>query len=84
MIEVVARDTGGKHAFELTAAELRETIAKIDPRNPARGLLLSLADRADAQVGQLGQRVADWYETDPLEDALRGAVRPGADLTRLL
>ena len=84
MIEVVARDKGGKHAFELTAAELRETIAKIDPRNPARGLLLSLADRDDAQVGQLGQRVADWYETDPLEDALRGAVRPGADLTRLL
>ena len=53
LIEVVARDQGGKHAFELTAAELRETIAKIDPRNPARGLLLSLADRADAQVGQL-------------------------------
>ena len=62
LIEVVARDQGGKHAFELTAAELRETIAKIDPRNPARGLLLSLADRADAQVGQLGQRVADWYD----------------------
>ena len=80
----MARDKGGKHAFELTAAELRETIAKIDRRKPARGLLLSLADRADAQVGQLGQRVADWYETDPLEDALRGAVRPGADLTRLL
>ena len=62
LIEVVARDQGGKHAFELTATELRETIAKIDPRNPARGLLLSLADRADAQVGQLGQRVADWYD----------------------
>ena len=58
----MARDKGGKHAFELTAAELRETIAKIDRRKPARGLLLSLADRADAQVGQLGQRVADWYE----------------------
>ena len=62
LIEVVARDQGGKHAFELTATELRETIAKIDPGNPARGLLLSLADRADAQVGQLGQRVADWYD----------------------
>ena len=62
LIEVVARDQGGKHAFDLTATELRETIAKIDPRNPARGLLLSLADRADAQVGQLGQRVADWYD----------------------
>ena len=62
LIEVVARDQGGRHAFELTATELRETIAKIDPRNPARGLLLSLADRADAQVGQLGQRVADWYD----------------------
>ena len=62
LIEVVARDQGGRHAFELTATELRETIAKIDPGNPARGLLLSLADRDDAQVGQLGQRVADWYD----------------------
>ena len=43
LIEVVARDHAGKHGFELTAEELRETIAKIDPRNPARGLLLSLA-----------------------------------------
>ena len=40
----------------------RDHRQSIDPRNPARGLLLSLADRADAQVGQLGQRVADWYE----------------------
>ena len=31
LIEVVAQDQASTHAFELTATELRETIAKIDP-----------------------------------------------------
>ena len=51
------------HAFELTATELRETIAKIDPHNPTRGLLLSLVDQAEPRVGELKQRVAEWFDT---------------------
>ena len=45
LIGVVALDRAGKHAFELTAAEVRETVAKIDPNNPVRGLLLRTARR---------------------------------------
>ena len=45
LIGVVALDKAGKHAFELTAAEVRETVAKIDPNNPVRGLLLRTARR---------------------------------------
>ena len=62
LIEVVAQDQASKHAFELTATELRETIAKIDPHNPTRGLLLSLVDQAEPRVGELKQRVAEWFD----------------------
>ena len=62
LIEVVAQNQDGKHAFELTAAELRETIAKIDRNHPLRGLLISLTDRAESEVGELKQRVADWFD----------------------
>ena len=62
LIEVVARDQAGKHAFELTAAEVRETIEKIDERNPVRGLLLGLMDKAEPAAGELGQRVAEWFD----------------------
>ena len=62
LIEVVAQNKDGKHAFELTAAELRKTIARIDRSNPVRGLLISLTDRAESEVGELKQRVADWFD----------------------
>ena len=62
LIEVVARDQAGKHAFELTAAEVRETIEKIDESNPVRGLLLGLMDKAEPEAGELGQRVAEWFD----------------------
>ena len=62
LIEVVAQDQAAKPAFELSAEELRETIAKIDPNNPARGLLLSLVDAADSRVSELKQRVAEWFD----------------------
>ena len=58
----MAQDQASKHAFELTATELRETIAKIDPHNPTRGLLLSLVDQAEPRVGELKQRVAEWFD----------------------
>ena len=59
---MVARDQAGKHAFELTAAEVRETIEKIDEHNPVRGLLLGLMDKAEPEAGELGQRVAEWFD----------------------
>ena len=62
LIGVVARDKAGKHAFELTAGELRETIAKIDPDNPTRDLLLSLMDKAEPRAEELGRRLADWFD----------------------
>ncbi len=62
LLEVVARDKAGKHAFELTAAELRETIGKIDAENPTRDLLLGLVDTAEPRVEELGRRVADWFD----------------------
>ena len=53
LIGVVALDKAGKHAFELTAAEVRETVAKIDPNNPVRGLLLRTARRRLVAAGDL-------------------------------
>ena len=48
-------DSQGKHAFELTAEEVRATVAKIDPDNPTRDLLMGLMDKADTRAGELGQ-----------------------------
>ena len=62
LIEVVARDKAGKHAFELTAAEVRATVEKIDCSNPTRGLLLGLMDRAEMPAGELGKRLAGWFD----------------------
>ena len=62
LIEVVARDKAGKHAFELTAAEVRATVAKINPDNPTRALLLGLMDKAQTPADELGQRLADWFD----------------------
>ena len=62
LIGVVARDKAGKHAFELTAGEMRATIAKIDPNNPTRDLLLSLMDKAEPRAEELGRRLADWFD----------------------
>ena len=62
LLEVVAQDKGGKPAFELSARELRETIARISPYNPARGLLLGLVDTADSRVGKLKRRVAECFD----------------------
>ena len=41
---------------------MRETIAKIDEHNPVRGLLLGLMDKAEPEAGELGQRVAEWFD----------------------
>ena len=62
LIEVVAQDKGGKPAFELSAKELRETIARISPYNPTRGLLLSLVDAADSRVGKLKRRIGECFD----------------------
>ena len=62
LIEVVAQAKAGKPAFELSAKELREMIARIDPYNPTRGVLLGLLDAADSRVGKLKRRVAEWFD----------------------
>ena len=62
LIEVVAQAKARKPAFDLSAKELRETIAKIDPYNPTRGLLLGLLDTADSRVAKLKRRVAEWFD----------------------
>ena len=62
MLEVVADDRADKPAFELSFEELRAAIAKIDPDNPARGLLLSLVDRADSRLDQFQRRIAGWFD----------------------
>ena len=62
LIEVVARDKAGKHAFELTGAEVRATVEKIDCCNPTRDLLLSLMDKAEIPAAELGHRLADWFD----------------------
>ena len=62
LLEVVARDKSGKSATELAADDLRETISKIEPANPTRDLLLSLATQGADAVDQLKQRVADWFD----------------------
>lgn len=62
LLEVVAQDKGRKPAFELSAKELRETIARINPYNPTRGLLLGLVDAADSRVGKLKRRIGEWFD----------------------
>ena len=62
LLEVVAQAKAGKPAFDLSAKELREMIARIDPYNPTRGLLLGLMDAADSRVGKLKRRVAEWFD----------------------
>ena len=62
LIEVAAQEQAGKPAFALSAGELREMIAKIDPHNPTRGVLLGLVDAADSRVGELKRRVAEWFD----------------------
>ena len=62
LLEIVAKDKAGKSASELTAAELRDTISKIDAANPARDLLLSLVDAGETTVDGLKQRVSEWFD----------------------
>ena len=62
LLEVVVTDRAERPAFQLSAAELREIIARIDPDNPARGVLLGLVDAADSRVSELKRRVADWFD----------------------
>jgi hypothetical protein len=62
LIEVVAQAKAGKPAFELSGKELREMIARIDPYNPTRGVLLGLLDAADSRVGKLKRRIAEWFD----------------------
>lgn len=62
LIEVVAQAKAGKPAFELSGKELREMIARIDPYNPTRGVLLGLLEAADSRVGKLKRRIAEWFD----------------------
>lgn len=62
LLEVVAQDKARTPAFDLSAKELRKIIARIDPYNPTRGLLIGLMEAADSRVGKLKRRVAEWFD----------------------
>ena len=51
-----------ENAIDTAVNDVRDLIAKIDPNNPTRGLLISLVDKADPTIEDLRERLAEWFD----------------------
>ena len=62
LIDMISRDKTDENAIDTAAKDVRDLIAKIDPNNPTRGLLISLVDKADPTIEDLRERLAEWFD----------------------
>ena len=62
LIDMISRDKTDENAIDTAVNDVRGLIAKIDPNNPTRGLLISLVDKADPTIEDLRERLAEWFD----------------------
>ena len=62
LIDMISRDKTNENVIDNTARDVGALIAKIDPKNPTRELLISLVDKANPTVEDLRERLADWFD----------------------
>ncbi len=62
LIDMISRDKTDENAIDTAVNDVRDLIAKIDPNNPTRGLLISLVDKADPTIEDLRERLAEWFD----------------------
>ena len=62
LIDMISRDKTDENAIDTAVNDVRDLIAKIDPNNPTRGLLISLVNKADPTIEDLRERLAEWFD----------------------
>ena len=62
LLEVIARDNGGKSYVAHTADEVRDVIGKIDKDHPLRDILESQMTKGADAAEALTEKLADWFD----------------------
>lgn len=62
LLELVAKDHGGKSYVEHTAEEFREVIGKIPDEHPLKGILEVLVTKGEHAADELKGKLAGWFD----------------------
>ena len=62
LLEVIAKDNGGKSYVAHTADEVRDLVGKIDQNHPLRAILDALVTDGEDAAGVLKDKLAGWFD----------------------
>ena len=62
LLELVAKDHGGKSYVEYTAEEFRGVIGKIPDEHPLKGILEVLVTKGEHATDELKEKLAGWFD----------------------